>query len=279
MAARPVTPTTIVAAELDRICADLDRFEGIEPATTARLRRVRDIAAGLDPYLDGCTSPESPALADLARSTREIDWDADDAADGFVEKEMLSGHVEGRLLRFLVTMTRATRVLEIGVFTGYSALAMAEALPREGSVVACELDRKVAGRARELLNASVAGKRVTIEVGPATDTLRRLASQSRSGPDSRFDLVFIDADKAGYIDYLNTLLDSDLLTDHAVIAVDNTLLQGEPYLVAESRSTNGAAIAEFNEVVAADPRVEQVLIPVRDGLTLIRRLAPATGER
>ena len=89
-----------------------------------------------------------------------------------------------------------------------------------------------------------------------------------------FDLVFIDADKPGYLGYLDFLLDSPLLAPGAVIAVDNTLLQGEPWSFAENASANGAAIASFNAAVAADPRVEQVLLAVRDGLTLIRRVAP-----
>jgi caffeoyl-CoA O-methyltransferase len=176
---------------------------------------------------------------------------------------MLSGHVEGQALKFLVHLADARRVLEIGMFTGYSALAMAEALPDDGVVVACEIDQEVATFAQSCFDGSPAGHKITVEVGPAIDTLRRLAGM-------QFDFVFIDADKSGYLDYVEFLLNSDLLSPRAVIAVDNTLLQGQPYADTEI-SINGAAIAGFNAALTYDSRVEQVLIPLRDGLTLIRR--------
>ncbi len=266
MRARPVTPSTILAGELKDLCAELGAEPGVDPGVLARLRRARDLAAGLDPYLDQCTTPESPALAELARRTRETDWTAAHGAT-FLEQEMLSGHVEGQALKFLVHLAGATRVLEIGMFTGYSALAMAEAVPDDGVVVACEIDSAVAGFARECFDASDVGEKITIEVGPAIDTLRRLSAQ----PGCQFDFVFIDADKAGYLDYVEFLLDSTLLSPHAVIAVDNTLLQGEPYADVDI-SSNGAAIAGFNAALTYDQRIEQVLIPLRDGLTLIRRV-------
>ncbi len=178
---------------------------------------------------------------------------------------MLSGHVEGRFLAFLVHATRAQRVLEIGMFTGYSALAMAEALPADGSLVACEIDRATAMLARDCLDASPAGQRVEIVVGPAETTLADLAAAGE-----RFDLVFIDADKTGYAGYLDALLDGHLLADGGVICVDNTLLQGEPWV--GEPGVSGAAIADFNRRVAADPRLEQVVVPLRDGVTLIRRV-------
>ena len=275
-APRPVTPTTIVAHEL----AELARLPGTDPELTARLRRVAELAAGLDPYLVRCTSPESPALAALARRTAERDWAGRSGDLPTLEQEMLSGHVEGQFLRFLVHLTRARRVLEIGMFTGYSALAMAEALPEGGHVVACEIDADVARFAAECFAGSPAGDRISVRVAPALDTLAGLA---RDG--ARFDLVFVDADKAGYGGYLDALLDGDLLAPHGVIAVDNTLMQGQPWMP-DGSTGNGTAIRAFNEAVAADPRVEQVLLPLRDGLTLIRRvsrtepdLARATASR
>lgn len=263
-APRPVTPTTILAEELDQVCRMLEE-SGVDRAPLARLKRARDLAAGLDPYLDRCTTPESPALADLARRTQEVDWES---VGGPLEREMLSGHVEGQFLKFLVHMTGARRILEIGMFTGYSALAMAEELPDDGVVVACELDGDVAERARQCFAASPVGHRIEVEVGPATDTLRRFMAEQVDP----FDFVFIDADKAGYREYVDALLDGSLLAEGAVIAVDNTLMQGQPYLPGE-RTANGTAIAAFNDAVTDDPRVEQVLVPLRDGVTLIRRVS------
>jgi caffeoyl-CoA O-methyltransferase len=177
---------------------------------------------------------------------------------------MLSGHVEGQALKMLVHATRATRVLEIGMFTGYSALAMAEALPGDGQVIACEIDSGVAAFAERCFRESASGHKIVVKVGPAQRTLRELSEAGQ-----RFDLVFIDADKAGYLGYLTTVLDTGLLRPHGLICVDNTLMQGQPWLPGEP-TANGAAIADFNQAVAADPRVEQVIIPLRDGLTLIR---------
>ncbi len=262
---RPVTPSTILAEELSELCRLLDAADA-DPTVRDRLYRARDLAAGLDPYLAQCTTPESAALADLARRTREINWDAEPSG-GRLEQEMLSGHVEGQLLKFLVHLAGAHRVLEIGMFTGYSALAMAEAVPDDGTVVACEVDPGAARYARECFDASPVGHKITIELAPALDTLRRMENAGAAA----FDFVFIDADKAGYLNYVEFLIESTLLTPRAVIAVDNTLMQGEPYKQDGTRTENGAAIATFNAALTYDPRVEQVLLPLRDGVTLIRR--------
>lgn len=268
--ARPVTPTTILAAELGALCDELVGLPDIPAPVADRLRRARDLAAGLDRYVGDCTTPESAGLARLAERTAATDWAHRDApADAvYLEQEMLSGHVEGQALKFLVRLSGATRVLEIGMFTGYSALAMAEALPEGGTVLACEVDDGVARFAQQCFAESSVGQRISVAVGPAMDTLGALANSVDGSP---FDFVFIDADKAGYRGYLDFLLDSSLLAPNAVIAVDNTLMQGQPYT--GERSANGEAIAEFNRAVAEDPRVEQVLIPLRDGLTLIRRVS------
>lgn len=265
---RPVTPTTIVAAELVDVCAELEAWGGVPAGLLDKLRRARDLAGGLDPYLDRCTTSESPTLARLAQRTRDTDWVTH--SSGTLEQEMLSGHVEGQALKFLIRLAGARRVLEVGMFTGYSALAMAEALPEGGTVTACEIDPDVAAFARGCFDDSPAGDRIHIEIGPALDTLRRLAADPETAP---FDFVFIDADKAGYAGYLDLLLDSALLAPDAVVAVDNTLMQGQPY-TGVGVTANGAAIAAFNAAVAEDPRVEQVLLPLRDGVTLIRRASP-----
>ncbi|GAA4789855.1 hypothetical protein GCM10023200_25770 [Actinomycetospora chlora] len=265
---RPVTPVGILAALLDRVADGLDGLHdaaAVPDDVRADLDRARELAGGLDPYLERCTTPESDALARLAAGTRAHDWTDRDGEAVFLEQEMLSGHVEGQALKMLVAATRARRVLEIGLFTGYSALAMAEALPEDGELVACELDPEAADLARRAFAGSPAGRRITVEVGPAADTLAALAARGEV-----FDLVFVDADKAGYAGYLTTLLDDGLLAPHGLVCVDNTLLQGEPWL-STPPGVNGAAIADFNAGVAADPRVEQVVLPLRDGLTLIRR--------
>ena len=264
---RPVTPMSILADRLQRL---QDRLEtdAAGPEVLGELRELTALATGLDPYLAASTTPESPDLAAIAGRTRAQDWadGRDGDAPGALEQEMLSGHVEGQMLKLLVRLTGARRALDIGMFTGYSALAMAEALPADGEVVACELDPGVAAIAQGSFDESAAGGRITVEVGPALDTLRRLADAG-----ARFDLAFIDADKGGYVDYLGVLLDHGLVGPGGLICADNTLFQGEAYLP-DDRTELGAAITTFNRTVADDPRVEQVLLPLRDGLTLIHVL-------
>jgi caffeoyl-CoA O-methyltransferase len=271
-APRPVTPQTILASRLSQLArrvgtADgVDGVDGFDPALHRELRELAELADGLDPYLSRWTTPESADLRRLVQHTEAEDWNrhAGDRTAGYLEQEMLSGHVEGQTLKMLVYATRATRVLEIGMFTGYSALAMAEALPEGGQVIACEIDAGVAAFAERCFRESASGRKITVKVGPAERTLGELA-----GAGQRFGLVFIDADKAGYLGYLTTVLDAGLLEPHGLICVDNTLMQGQPWMPGEP-TANGAAIAGFNQAVAADPRVEQVIIPLRDGLTLIR---------
>ncbi len=259
---RPVTPLGLLAGKLERVLAGVEAAGTVEAGLVQELREATALAVGLDPYLEACSTRESPELTELEAQTRKADW----GGTG-VEQEMLSGHVEGRFLNLLVHATRAKRVLELGLFTGYSALAMAEALPHDGELVGCELDAEVAAFAERFLNASDAGRKVEVKVGPAERTLEELVARAEP-----FDLVFLDADKGGYLGYLRTVLDGGLLAPHGLICVDNTLLQGEPYLDAEP-SENGAAIRAFNLAVAEDPALEQVLVPLRDGVTLIRRVA------
>jgi caffeoyl-CoA O-methyltransferase len=267
---RPVTPQSILASRLGQFARRLGAAGGVEPALQRELHELCALAGGLDPYLSRYTTPESPDLKRLAQRTEAEDWNRPAAGGtaGYLEQEMLSGHVEGQTLKMLVYATRATRVLEIGMFTGYSALAMAEALPDGGQVIACEIDAGVAAFAERCFRESASGHKIVVKTGPAQRTLGELSAAGQ-----RFDLVFIDADKAGYLGYLTTLLDAGLLGPHALVCVDNTLMQGQPWTAGEP-AANGAAIAGFNRAVAADPRIEQVMIPLRDGLTLIR---PASG--
>jgi caffeoyl-CoA O-methyltransferase len=265
---RPVTPLGILAAKLEFLSQQLAASD-IDAKLKSELSQACELASGLDPYLSQCTTPESPALAALVRRTQAEDWSkrfADRETARELEQEMLSGHVEGQFLKFLVHVTQARRVLEIGMFTGYSALAMAEALPDDGEVVACEVDAYVAKFAQACFDESPSGQKISVKVAPAMDTLEQLAAANE-----KFDLVFIDADKAGYVDYVNFLLERDLLTPHGFICVDNTLMQGQPYLAGES-TANGVAIAKFNQTIADDRRIDRVLLPLRDGLTLIRRV-------
>jgi caffeoyl-CoA O-methyltransferase len=266
---RPVTPVGILAAKLEHIVQQIQSTP-LPSSLKQAIEEAYDLAGGLDPYLDACTTAESPALAVLAKKTQQEDWSkrfSDGETVRQLEQEMLSGHLEGQTLKMLVHMAKATRILEVGMFTGYSALAMAEALPEQGQLIACEVDPYVAEFAQHCFQASPHGSKIRVEIGSALETMQQLADAGES-----FEFVFIDADKKEYVDYFKLLLDSSLLADNGFIVVDNTLLQGQPYLSNGHRTANGEAIAHFNQAVANDPRVEQVLLPLRDGVTLIRRV-------
>lgn len=265
---RPVTPVGIAAEEVARALEELGQDGSAGDATLARLRRAHALLAGLDPYVAASTSPESAQLADLARVTATHRWGEHPPGAAQLEPEMVSGHVEAAFLQLLVRLSGARRVLEIGTFTGYAALAVAEALPADGVVVTCEADPRAAAVAREAFARSTDGGRIELLEGPAQTSLERL--------DGRFDLVFVDADKEGYTGYLDTLLERDLLADGALVAVDNTLMQGVAYGApprSDREAEQGRVIAAFNARVADDPSLVQVVLPVRDGVTLLQRRA------
>ncbi|MBD2778158.1 O-methyltransferase [Iningainema tapete] len=267
--ARPVTPLGILTEQLESIILLVKKQVIPKTKLVDELNSVWELAAGLDSYIGEYTTKESNELAELAHKTAKEAWErryTEGTTVRPLEQEMLSGHVEGQVLKMFIHMTKATKVLEIGMFTGYSALAMAEALPPHGQIVACEVDPYTAEFAQQAFDKSPHGQKIRVEVGKALEILDKLVEENE-----KFDFVFIDADKKEYVAYFNTLLDKNLLSTDAYICVDNTLLQGEVYLN-KQRTANGEAIAQFNQIVAADPRVEQVLLPLRDGLTIIRRL-------
>jgi caffeoyl-CoA O-methyltransferase len=176
---------------------------------------------------------------------------------------MLTGRLEGRFLKLLAGLTRARRVLEVGTFTGYSALSMAEGLGPDGTVLTLELDPTHAETARTNIAASPIGSRVEVREGPALETMRALE------PD--FDLIFIDADKDGYPAYFEESL--RLLAPNGLIVLDNTLRNGG-VLQPDGRDLGTKAVATLNDRLLADPGLEVVLLPVRDGISLVRRRAP-----
>ena len=267
MSLRPVTPVGIAARDLAAL-SDAVRAGKVPGDLAERLSNISARIGGLDPYVEANTSAHSADLAELARRTAEEDWAAafgTGDSEVALEAEMLSGHVEGQFLKMLVRAIGARRVLEIGMFTGYGALAMAEGLPDGGTVVALELDPYVA-RFAETSFTGQAGQKIEVRVGPALEALHSMADA-----EAPFDFIFIDADKGGYAAYVDAILEGGLLAENGLIGVDNTLLQGEPYM--DAPGENGAAIRAFNRKIADDTRLEQVLIPLRDGVTLIARTA------
>jgi caffeoyl-CoA O-methyltransferase len=204
----------------------------------------------IDRYAEEHTAPEPDYLAALAEETRAASPSAG----------MMVGPLEGRLLELLVWLSGARRVLEIGTFTGYSALSMAAALPPAGRIVTCDIDPDMTALARRHIEASPFADRIDIRLGPALDTVATL--------DGPFDLVFIDADKTNYANYYEATLPK--LAPGGIIVVDNVLWGGR-VLAPGDQSDDTLAIRAFNDLVRNDPRVTTVMLTVRDGVTIIRR--------
>jgi caffeoyl-CoA O-methyltransferase len=204
----------------------------------------------IERYAEEHTTPPTELLAALAEETRA----------SLRSPQMLTGTIEGRFLEMLVWASGARRVLELGTYSGYSALSMAAALPEGGRVDTCEIDEQHADVARRYIGQSPYAGRITVHVGPALDTIERLEGD--------FDLVFIDADKENYVNYYEAVVPR--LAERGLIAADNTLWSGR-ILDDEDSSEGTRAIKAFNEHVRSDERVVSVMLTIRDGVTLIRR--------
>jgi len=202
----------------------------------------------IEAYAAAHTTPLPPLLAELQALT----WERMGR-----RALMMSGHVEGTLLQMLVASVGARRVLELGTFTGFSALMMAAALPPDGQLITCDVDPDATAVARSFFDRSPDGHKIEIRLGPALATLRML-----EGP---FDVVFIDADKTSYPAYYEATL--PLLAPHGVIAVDNVLRGGR---VVDPKDEGDRQTAAFNDLVQRDPRVTNVILTIRDGVMLIR---------
>lgn len=172
---------------------------------------------------------------------------------------MITGRIEGRLLKLLAQISKAVNALEIGTFTGYSALSIAEALPNHGKLITLEKDEKAAEIARKYFAKSPHGSKIELKIGPALDTIKNLQHE--------LDFVFVDADKSNYPAYYKEIL--PLVKSGGIIIFDNSLWSGK---VLKPEKNTDKAIHKVNELIVKDPRVENVLITVRDGINIIRKI-------
>jgi len=205
----------------------------------------RLIDSAVEQFAQDHTEPETDLYARLREETYRR----------MQSPEMQVGLIEGRFLQMLVRLIGARNILEIGMFTGYSTLMMAEALPDDGRLITCEVDPKAEAIARKYFDESPHGHKITIRMGPALDTIKTL-----SGP---FDLVFIDADKVNYSNYYEACF--PLAKPGGLIVGDNVLWSGK---VIDPKDDDTRSIVAFNRLVQSDPRVENVCLTVRDGIML-----------
>lgn len=210
----------------------------------------------LERYIHDFSEPEEVLLHELDRETNLR----------AVAPRMISGHIQGRLLEMLVRMLRPRRALEIGTFTGYSALSMAAGLEEGAELHTVEVDDEQEEFIRSYFARSPHGRKITLHIGSALDIVPKLGGE--------FDLAFIDGDKREYPDYYRMLMGDDggrpLVHSGSVLIADNILWSGKVVQPVAHNDRHTQALLEFNRMVAEDPRTENVILPLRDGLNLIR---------
>ena len=214
----------------------------------------------LSEYIEQHSSPESPVLQQITRSTHlEV-----------INPRMLSGHVQGRALSMISQMIQPKRILELGTFTGYSALCLAEGLTEDGKLITIEHNDEMEDSIRRNLALSPLGEKIELVIGDAKEAMRRLGDKARGdkAKGEEFDLVFIDADKKEYCDYLDLVL--PLIRKGGGILADNPLWDGHIIESAYDKDKQTVALRAFNDKVMQDERLEKVILPLRDGLTIIR---------
>ena len=213
----------------------------------------------LSEYIEQHSSPESSILQQITRSTHlEV-----------INPRMLSGHVQGRVLSMLSQMIQPKRILELGTFTGYSALCLAEGLSDNGMLITIEHNDEMEDSIRRNLALSPLGEKIKLVIGDAKDTLKNFELRIKDFElGEGFDLVFIDADKKEYCTYLDLVL--PLMREGGWILADNTLWDGHIIDPAYDKDKQTIGLRDFNDKVMADERLEKVILPLRDGLTIIR---------
>lgn len=218
----------------------------------------------LSEYIEQHSSPESEVLQQITRSTHlEV-----------INPRMLSGHVQGRVLSMLSQMIQPRRILELGTFTGYSALCLAEGLREDGKLITIEHNDEMEDSIRRNLALSPLGEKIELKIGEAKEILKQLGNEianqleEDSEKQEKFDLVFIDADKKEYCDYLDLVL--PLMQEGGWILADNTLWDGHIVDPAYDKDKQTIGLRDFNDKVMANEHLEKVILPLRDGLTIIR---------
>ena len=212
----------------------------------------------LSEYIEQHSSPESDVLQQITRSTHlEV-----------INPRMSSGHVQGRVLSMISQMIQPQRILELGTFTGYSALCLAEGLTEDGQLLTIEHNDEMEDSIHRNLALSPIGDKVQLLIGDAKEELRLLGEEVIRQQGMAIDLAFIDADKKEYCDYLDLVL--PLMRPGGWILADNTLWDGHIIDPAYDKDKQTVSLRAFNDKVAQDPQLEKVILPLRDGLTIIR---------
>ncbi len=205
----------------------------------------------LEEYVNDHTSPENDVLSELNRQTHLK----------VLQPRMLSGHLQGRVLSMMSKMVQPQRILEIGTYTGYAALCLAEGLRDHGELITIDVNYELEDMVKSYIDKAGFSDKINLKIGDALEIIPQL--------DRSFDIVFIDADKTNYSNYYDLLIDH--LPQGAIIIADNVLWSGKVIGNVKQNDDDTKAIKAFNDKIQSDHRVENVLFPVRDGLMVIRK--------
>jgi len=242
-----------------------ERLVGLANELHSHVNRTED-------YLLAQTSEESATMRELRLLSASLPWKQlhnEGKTMWLYGPEFSTDVTEGMFLKMMAASTKSKRVLEVGMFMGYGTVAMAEGVGPGGEVVSLEIDPWLKDTVEGVVRGSDVEDRIRIVCGSAVDTIKNL--------EGKFDMIFIDANKIQYKEYYDDIMDNDLLADDGVIFVDNTLYLGYPFMstdydIQSSRTLSAQAIEEFNQYVYNDPRTWQIMLPIRDGVTMIRKV-------
>ncbi|KAK3700239.1 hypothetical protein RRG08_033517, partial [Elysia crispata] len=246
---------------------------GTNPEVLDALTASRDMFKRRDEYTLNATSDHSETLANISHETRNHDWqwEHDQGNIPWVYKPlMISGRLEGQFLKSLVSMQRAKRILEVGLFTGYGALSMAEALPADGEIVSLEICERLKILVEELAKDSHHAKKMRVEIGPALETAKKLAEAGE-----KFDMIFLDGDKKDYPALVKMAFDDNLLAEGGTLLIDNAFVHGAAYCPSEN---NTLAHDVLEAAKTCKQPLHRVLIPMNDGVLMVRRMQDVERE-
>ncbi|EPQ28370.1 uncharacterized protein PFL1_04197 [Pseudozyma flocculosa PF-1] len=267
------TPLLSASKLLASILSSSSEGQPLSSSSLAKLKLAHKLLSNLDPYLDEVSSKAPEIQKPLLKATAENDWEG-----AWKRGETMfqltpawsAGAYEGNFVGMMTRIMNAKNALEVGMFTGTTTVCIASSLPKDGKVIALEIDPYLANFVKPHFDASGHGDKIDVRVGGAAESLVKIGEEGH-----QFEIIFIDADKPGYLSYYKTIMEKNLLKKGGLLVVDNTLYKGSPFAPEivdfddEISKPNADAITEFNKVVAADERVEVVLLPLRDGVTFI----------
>lgn len=222
-------------------------------------------------YVLSQTSPESEVMQKLREANETLPWKSlheEGKTMWLYGQEFSTDLTEAMFLKMMAASSKSKRILEVGMFMGYGTVAMAEGAGPNSEIVSLEIDPWLKEKVESIIDGSEVSKRINIVCGSAVDTIKELTG--------KFDMIFIDANKIQYKEYYDDIMRLDLLADDGLMLVDNTLYLGYPFMsedydVQTSRVNSAKAIKEFNDYVLEDKRTWQIMLPIRDGVTMIRK--------